>query len=93
MSDFSLADSVVRIYPCPLPSCPWVLAGDPPGPAESPLALADIFGPGVFAAHALNTRLQRTERELADHLAGHTVQEFAVALAAANKHIAALEHG
>lgn len=79
-----------KLYPCPLPSCRWEMVSEPPGPSENDGALADVFGWGVFAAHARNERLQRTEQALRDHLSGHTVEEFAVALAAANKHIAQL---
>lgn len=85
-----LLDLPVRIYPCPLPDCEFVHVCEGPGPAEQDGTLADVFGWGVFGAHARNERLQRTERELAAHLATHTVQEFAIALANANKRIAEL---
>lgn len=77
-----------RIYPCPLPACPWVTVSEPPGPAEQEGALAEQFGWGVFAAHAKADRLTRKERELRDHLNTHALTEFAIALAEANKRTA-----
>jgi hypothetical protein len=82
---------VTKIYPCPLPACRFELVSEPPGPAENDGALAEVFGWGVFAAHARNERLSRTEQALREHLSGHAVEEFAIALAVANKRIAELE--
>lgn len=82
-------------YPCPLPSCGHVMIPEPPGAAEADDVLADVFGLGVFAAHARSQRLHRTEQALKDHLDTHPVSEWAAALATVNKRIAELEasHG
>jgi hypothetical protein len=86
-----VVDETIRIYPCPLPDCRWSMIGELPGPAESEGALAEMFGPGVFGAVARADRLRRTEQQITEHLTGHSTQEFAVALANANKRIAELE--
>jgi hypothetical protein len=83
----------VKIYPCPLPGCRFVMDSEPPGPGESDTTLADIFGFGIFGAIALAHRLERMERLLVAHLNTHTVQEFAIALAAAQTRIAELTGG
>jgi hypothetical protein len=80
----------MKIYPCPLPGCQFAMVSEPPGPAENNRALADVFGFGVFGAIATAHRLERMERELTCHLNTHGVQEFAIALAKANKRIAEL---
>lgn len=80
-----------RVYPCPLPDCPWEAVSEPPGPAEEPGALAEVFGWGVMSAVARNERFRRLESKLTDHLLTHTLTEFAIALANANKRIAELE--
>jgi hypothetical protein len=72
-----------KIYYCPFPGCRWAHVSAA-GPEESPGALADIFGPGVFAATARAQRLAMTEQTLAAHLGSHTTGEWAIALAQAN---------
>ena len=83
-------DETPKLYPCPLPGCHFELLSERPGPAENDMALAEVFGAGVFAAHARNERLRRIEDALRGHLSNHTVEEFAIALANANKRIAGL---
>ena len=80
----------VIVYPCPLTGCPFTMISEPPGPAENDLAMADVFGFGIFGAIATAHRLERMERALVAHLNTHGVQEFAIALAKANKRIAEL---
>lgn len=44
--------------------------------AADPMALAGVFGPGVFAATALASREAKIERALEDHFATHTTVEW-----------------
>lgn len=67
-------------YACPLPECEWLHIEPPLGQAGNPMALASVFGPGVFAAHAANERLQRMEQVLADHVSTHPPAEWAPAM-------------
>lgn len=80
----------LRIAYCPMPGCPWASVTIP-GDAEHDGALAEIFGVGVFAATARAQRLQDHEREIREHLDSHPVQDWALALAAAQDRIRELE--
>lgn len=75
---------------CPLPDCPWATV-TMPGPAEHPGALADVFGWGVFAAHAASERHLENERKIREHLETHTLLEWVKALTAAQDRIKTLE--
>lgn len=60
---------------CPL--CDWF--HDDPGPnpeSIDPMALAGVFGPGVFAAHALADHARKIEEILAAHFKTHTTVEW-----------------
>lgn len=57
---------------CPL--CDWHL--DPVPPEVSPYTLADVFGLGVMQAVAWNDHMQKTERELREHLSSHDLAEW-----------------
>lgn len=57
---------------CPL--CDWHM--DPEPPDVGPGMLADVFGLGVMQAIAYNDHLQKTERELQEHLGSHPLVEW-----------------
>lgn len=63
-------------YPCPVDNCDWYLDSPPVDPRITGSTLADVFGFGTFAVHAVNSRAQEVEREIAKHLAGHEVIEW-----------------
>lgn len=79
------------IYSCPLPTCEWVHIEPPLGEAGNALCLAAVFGPGVFAAHAIRQRLQRTEETLAVHVATHPPAEWVPAMAGLRDRVTHLE--
>ena len=74
------APQEIKIYPCPMPACPWAHLSMP-GPAESDGTLAEVFGWGVFAARARSERLVGIEETIKAHLATHPVGEWAIAMA------------
>jgi hypothetical protein len=75
---------------CPMPACDWSQV-TMPGPAEQPGALADVFGWGVFAAHAANERRQAFEQEIRAHLETHPLIEWVTALRDARERIREME--
>jgi len=79
------------VWHCPYPGCKWEHSEPPAGPEEDPRALADVFGPGVFAAHARNQRREMTEEKLTAHVGTHKPAEWAVALSNAASDVAVLD--
>lgn len=75
------------IFHCPL--CEWTHQVAPVNvPHET---LADQFGPGVMAAIANQRRLEATEHILHDHLADHTIVQWALKVRTLQARIAELE--
>lgn len=63
-------------YACPVDDCDWYLDEAPVDERLGMGTLADVFGFGVIAAHALNERARTVEAELNAHLDSHTVLEW-----------------
>ena len=60
---------------CPL--CEWIYDIKPLHPqAADPMALASVFGPGVFTTHAVASQARDTEEALRGHFATHTTVEW-----------------
>jgi hypothetical protein len=62
-------------FVCPLTTCGWYF-DMPPAPEVHPMALAEIFGPGVMTLQDPQQRQHRIERELGDHFNNHTNIQF-----------------
>jgi hypothetical protein len=77
------------IYWCPMPGCDWQHAETPS--EVSRLALAEVFGVGVFAATTEVQRLERIESLLRGHLGSHKLAEWVKALTEANGEIERLK--
>ena len=60
---------------CPL--CEWIYDIKPVSlQAADPMALASVFGPGVFSAHAFASQARDTEEALEKHFATHKTVEW-----------------
>lgn len=64
------------VYRCPVDDCGWVHVEPPIDPRISGATLAGVFGPNIMLAHAQNSRAEKIERVLQDHLRTHTVAEW-----------------
>lgn len=69
-----MPDVTARIN-CPL--CNWFHDDPRPNPESTdPMALAGVFGSGVFAAHAIADRARKIEEILSAHFKTHTTVEW-----------------
>lgn len=59
---------------CPVLGCPWSIETTPPTTGDH--VLAEVFGPGIMAAHHRNTVAIDNERKAEAHLKGHSVIEW-----------------
>lgn len=64
---------------CPVLDCAWTY--DAPDPEPQGASLADVFGPGVFAAAAATQRAYATEKALTEHFHGHSTADYVRTLA------------
>lgn len=68
---------------CPL--CAWSHEMPPFDQRIASGTLASVFGPGVFAAHAINERARQGEEVLATHFATHDVVAWLQGIVGAQK--------
>lgn len=76
-----------KIISCPVLDCTWSIDVTPPATGDR--VLAEIFGPGVMAAHHRNTVAADNERKADAHLKSHTVIEWVNTVTALREALAA----
>ena len=68
---------------CPL--CDWHMDAEPPDVGL--YTLGDVFGLGVMQAVATNQFLEKTEREVHEHLSSHPLVEWVQKVAELNRKV------
>jgi hypothetical protein len=65
------------VITCPVLDCGWTCDASTPDPrSRQRETLADVFGPGVYAAAAATQEAVRLERVLHEHFATHSTADY-----------------
>jgi hypothetical protein len=77
------------VIACPVLDCGWTTDASGPSPESVQReTLADVFGPGVYAAVAVTQNAWRLERVLDAHFRSHSTAEYVRTMAAQAQRIA-----
>lgn len=70
------------VITCPVLDCGWTYDASTPDPrSRQRETLADVFGPGVYAAAVATQGAWELERVLTEHFANHTTAEYVATMA------------